>query len=357
MIKKIYIPRLGANMESGIITSWYKKDGETVSKGEPIFEVVTEKATVEVAAPCSGILARILVSSGKEVPLGVPVGIIIEKEEERALIPSNLTADLDAGRGIVFSPAAKKLIQTSGINKDELINWLGSKKVVQVRDVEKYLKHLSRKEVPSLSTIRRVAIIGAGKYSKVVAEILTLQGYTIVGYFDDNLKGKDIIGPVKLLTEAISQIDGAIISIGNSGVRAKFFSFLQSLGVTIINAIHPRAVLSSSANIGFGVVVEAGSVIGPETIVEDGVLITQNVSVSHNCFIGKFSHLSPGSSLGGEVYIGEHTLVGVGSSISPFVTVGKHVIIAPGSAVWEDIEDFTVVEGVPAKGVGNTGKK
>jgi pyruvate dehydrogenase E2 component (dihydrolipoamide acetyltransferase) len=67
-------------MESGVVVKWLKAEGDTVEKGEPLFEVETDKATQEVEAEASGILLKILIASG-EVPVGQTVGVIGEAGE------------------------------------------------------------------------------------------------------------------------------------------------------------------------------------------------------------------------------------------------------------------------------------
>ena len=69
MANEVKLPRLGQGMESGTIVKWLKAEGERVEKGEPLFEVDTDKATQEVEAEASGVLLSIAVAAG-EVPVG-----------------------------------------------------------------------------------------------------------------------------------------------------------------------------------------------------------------------------------------------------------------------------------------------
>ena len=62
MATDVKLPRLGQGMESGTIVKWLKAEGDTVEKGEPLFEVDTDKATQEVEAEASGVLLQIAVS-------------------------------------------------------------------------------------------------------------------------------------------------------------------------------------------------------------------------------------------------------------------------------------------------------
>jgi pyruvate dehydrogenase E2 component (dihydrolipoamide acetyltransferase) len=78
--KEATLPRLGQGMESGVVVKWLKAEGDRVEKGEPLFEVETDKATQEVEAEARGVLLKILVQSG-EVPVGQTVAVIGEAGE------------------------------------------------------------------------------------------------------------------------------------------------------------------------------------------------------------------------------------------------------------------------------------
>jgi pyruvate dehydrogenase E2 component (dihydrolipoamide acetyltransferase) len=78
---EVILPRLGQGMESGTIVRWLKAEGEPVEKGEPLFELDTDKVTQEVEAEASGVLLRIEVAEG-EVPVGETVAFIGAEGEE-----------------------------------------------------------------------------------------------------------------------------------------------------------------------------------------------------------------------------------------------------------------------------------
>ncbi|HEX2505636.1 MAG TPA: E3 binding domain-containing protein, partial [Gaiellaceae bacterium] len=80
MAEQVTLPRLGQGMESGTIVRWLKSEGDQVEKGEPLYELDTEKVTQEVEADSSGVLLKILVLEG-EVPVGRSVAVIGEAGE------------------------------------------------------------------------------------------------------------------------------------------------------------------------------------------------------------------------------------------------------------------------------------
>jgi len=72
---EVRLPRLGQGMESGTIVKWLKAEGDTVEKGEPLYELDTDKVTQEVEAEASGVLLKIAVAEG-EVAVGRTIGFI-----------------------------------------------------------------------------------------------------------------------------------------------------------------------------------------------------------------------------------------------------------------------------------------
>ena len=81
MANEVKLPRLGQGMEAGTITKWLKSEGDTVAKGEPLFEIDTDKVTQEVEADYAGVLLKIELASG-EAPVGQTIAWIGEEGEE-----------------------------------------------------------------------------------------------------------------------------------------------------------------------------------------------------------------------------------------------------------------------------------
>ena len=80
MASEVKLPRLGQGMESGTIVKWLKSEGEAVEKGEPLYELDTDKVTQEVEAEASGVLLKIAVPEG-EVEVGHTIGFIGAADE------------------------------------------------------------------------------------------------------------------------------------------------------------------------------------------------------------------------------------------------------------------------------------
>ena len=87
MATDVIMPQMGFDMEEGTVVRWLKAVGDNVDRGEPIVEVETDKATVEVESFASGLLRRIVVTEGITVPVGQVIGIIASADEDLPQIP------------------------------------------------------------------------------------------------------------------------------------------------------------------------------------------------------------------------------------------------------------------------------
>ena len=82
MATQVVMPKLSPTMEEGQLARWLKKEGDKVSMGEPLAEIDTDKATMEMQALSNGVLRKILISEGESAPLGQPIAIIGEADED-----------------------------------------------------------------------------------------------------------------------------------------------------------------------------------------------------------------------------------------------------------------------------------
>jgi pyruvate dehydrogenase E2 component (dihydrolipoamide acetyltransferase) len=82
MASKVIMPKLSPTMEEGQIARWLKKEGDKVSMGEPLAEIDTDKATMEMQALSNGVLRKILIKEGESAPLGQLIAVIGEPDED-----------------------------------------------------------------------------------------------------------------------------------------------------------------------------------------------------------------------------------------------------------------------------------
>ena len=106
MATEVNLPRLGQGMEAGTIVRWLKSEGDAVEKGEPLYELDTDKVTQEVEADACGVLLKIAVAGeGEEIEVGKRIAVIGEQGEERRGRGGEADAEVDEDEQEEGSPA------------------------------------------------------------------------------------------------------------------------------------------------------------------------------------------------------------------------------------------------------------
>ena len=199
-------------------------------------------------------------------------------------------------------------------------------------------------------------LIGYNGHAFVVYGILHAAGKKVSGYCDITEKeynpfGLQYFGPEDsdVGLEAMQQ-SGYFIAVGDNSIRKKIFHDLQSKKITLFNAVHPSAVIDSSASIAIqGVMIAANATINPLSSIATGAICNTACIIEHECVVGEFAHIGPGAVLCGNVKIGSGTFVGANAVIKQGITVGKNAMIGAGAVVVKDVPDHVTVIGVPAK--------
>lgn len=202
--------------------------------------------------------------------------------------------------------------------------------------------------------------VGAGGHAKVIIDILRQMGqYETVALTDPNpdlwgsqLCGVPIIGDDRVLPSLVPRIRHAFLGIGSvrsNALRPRLFQMLRELDFEVVNAIHPKAVLSPDVKLGMGVTIMAGAILNPGTIIGDNVIANTGALIDHDCVIGDHTHIAPGVCLSGGVQIGENCHIGIAACVLQGIAVGDHATVGAGAVVVNNIESQTTVAGVPAK--------
>ncbi len=99
MPTEVLMPALSPTMTEGNLAKWLKKEGDTVTAGDVIAEIETDKATMEVEAVDEGTLGKILVAEGTEgVPVNTPIALLLAEGEDAAALDQATTAKPQARR-------------------------------------------------------------------------------------------------------------------------------------------------------------------------------------------------------------------------------------------------------------------
>lgn len=140
--------------------------------------------------------------------------------------------------------------------------------------------------------MKSLLIIGAGGYGQLVKELAEILGYEIIDFLDDN--SPLAVGKIRDLCEIQENYDGAIVAIGNPTIRKQIF-------IKVTNPItltHPDAVISLSAKIENGCVIEARTVINTGATVRDGSFVCAGAVVNHNAVVGEFCQVDCNAVVG-----------------------------------------------------------
>ncbi len=200
MANEVKLPRLGQGMEAGTITKWLKAPGDTVEKGEPLFEIDTDKVTQEVESDYAGVLLKITLESG-EAPVGQTIAYIgkageevaeaapAEPEPEAAPKPEQVSdtaaprkepvdtevSDTSAsapsnGGRIKASPLARRIARERGIDLSSL-SGTGPDGRIVAEDVER--GEVSKPSAPAAVPTGEVESVPLTKIRKTIARRLT----------------------------------------------------------------------------------------------------------------------------------------------------------------------------------------
>ena len=201
-----------------------------------------------------------------------------------------------------------------------------------------------------------MVLIGYSGHAFVVYGIFKAAGINVTGYCDVAEKANNPFGLPYFGTENSEtclnamKVNGYFIAIGDNLLRRKIYEGLHKNNVASANAIHPSAVIDSSANIApGGVMIAANATINPLASIATGAICNTGCIIEHECEVGEFAHIGPGAVLCGNVKIGAGTFVGANAVIRQGITIGKNAMIGAGAVVVKDVADGVTVVGIPAK--------
>jgi sugar O-acyltransferase (sialic acid O-acetyltransferase NeuD family) len=203
---------------------------------------------------------------------------------------------------------------------------------------------------------KRLLIIGAGGHGKVVADCAELANcYCEIAFLDSGFPtvkqatAWPVIGNSQDFSLFVGPDTCFFVAVGDNDARAKLIARLQAASGKLATLIHPSAVISRYVDVGEGTLVCANATINVASKIGRGCIINTAASVDHDCHLEDHVHLAPGTRLAGNITIGEGTFVGIGSSIIPDIVLGKYCILGAGSALLEDLPNYSVAVGMPAK--------
>ena len=163
---------------------------------------------------------------------------------------------------------------------------------------------------------RKLLILGAGGHGHVCKEVAeAMQCFDEIEFLDDN--SSDAIGRLNEYEVWYKQgFHMAFIGIGNNEQRFLWYERLSQTGFEMINLIHPSAVVSTSAVVGKGTIVEAMAVVNTEARIGRCCIVSVHSVIDHNCEVKDACHVDAGAIVTHSCIVGEFTKVLAGSVIN-----------------------------------------
>lgn len=242
MAISVVMPALEMAQETGKLVAWRKKEGERVTKGEPLLEIETDKAVMEIESPGDGILAGVKVQEGTEVPVGQTIAWIVapgEKPpaEEQTVISgrADTTAAArasaatapepvlpKAGDGARLSPKARRLAREHGIDISQ-VRGTGPDGAILTEDIMAAVERKTAPAAPAADALSAVARLMAER---------TEQSWTSVPHFFVTREAD-----CQALIDFREQVSGAIEK--KQGAKPSYTDLLVALVARVL-AKHPR---------------------------------------------------------------------------------------------------------------------
>lgn len=200
----------------------------------------------------------------------------------------------------------------------------------------------------------KLLIIGASGHGRVVADIsFKLNKWEQIAFLDDDeaIKssiGINVIGKSGDIVKYIDDYD-IFVAIGNNKTRENLQTQLETLGASIPTVIHPSAIIGEKVELGLGTVIMAGVVINCCTRIGKGCIINTGSTIDHDNLIEDYVHISPGTNLAGTVKVGKGSWLGIGTTVSNNVNITGSCRTGAGAVLVKDITEPGTYVGAPAR--------
>jgi pyruvate dehydrogenase E2 component (dihydrolipoamide acetyltransferase) len=169
MPTNVIMPALEMAQETGKVVHWLKGPGDSVRKGEPIVEIETDKVTVEIEAPASGILRDVTASDGDVVPVGRTIALIVAAGEAGAAAPPVMAATSAAATGSLPAAPVSAGAAGSAVKASPLARRIAEQHGVDLTLVKTASGRVEKADVLAYVESQKPAAVGNGGGARLVA--------------------------------------------------------------------------------------------------------------------------------------------------------------------------------------------
>lgn len=198
----------------------------------------------------------------------------------------------------------------------------------------------------------KVIIVGA--FHEMI-ELCEDCGFQIVGIIDNQYTGDYNGIPILGTDDDASRLYhdysdcNIVITPDLPKVREKLVALYAQVGYQFATVISPKAIISHSAKIGQGTVIQACVNVSASSTIGDFVKLNTYANIMHDDVVGNYATIAPNAVLLGYVHVGESSYIGANSTILPHISIGDGATVGAGAVVTKDVNDNVIVKGVPAK--------
>ncbi|MDF2511046.1 MAG: sugar O-acyltransferase, sialic acid O-acetyltransferase NeuD family [Herbinix sp.] len=209
---------------------------------------------------------------------------------------------------------------------------------------------------------KKIILLGAGGHClSVLDTLLSSYQFEKIGIVDkgnyeygmDQIMGVPVLGGdealITLLQEGYTDAFIAVGSVGDYDVRKRLYHQVKEIGYHIPNIIDQTSVISEFAALGEGIYIGKRAVVNAFASIETMAILNTSCTIEHNCRIGAYVHVAPGSVICGNVQVGEGTHIGAGSVIKQGLHIGVDTMVGVGSVVVTNIGSQVIAYGNPCR--------
>lgn len=213
----------------------------------------------------------------------------------------------------------------------------------------------------------RIVIVGAGGFGRETLDVLEAliaagEPWHLLGVVDagprqidlDRLEARGIVylGTDDEWLPTAAGDERFIVAIGSPAIRKRVTTSFADAGLRAATLIHPRAVIGSQSRIGEGVVVTSGVQVSTNVTIGDHTHLNPASILGHDATLAEYVSVNPGAIVSGNVVVETGVLLGAGSVVLQGLTVGAGATVGASACVTKDVSAGLTVVGVPARVLG-----